>query len=52
MEALSIQVDPEVKKVLRREARKHKRSMSKQAAYYIELGIQAVKSSESKESSK
>jgi len=39
MEALSIQVDPEVKKVLREEARKHKRSMSKQAAYYIELGI-------------
>ena len=39
MEAVSIQLDSEVKKVLRREAKKSKRSMSKQAAHYIELGL-------------
>ena len=48
MEALSIQVDEKVKKLLREKARKHKRSMSKQAAYYIEQGIKEAQAEKDK----
>lgn len=43
IESLSITVDKELKKVLRDQAKKNHRSLSKQAAYYIELGIADAK---------
>lgn len=48
MEALSIQVEEKLKKLLRQEAQKHKRSMSKQAVYYIEQGIKEAQTEKDK----
>jgi len=52
MEALSIQIDGKVKKLLRAKAREHKRSMSKQAVYYIERGLQETGSTTEREAAK